>query len=451
MGAFNKTALCLCMALVGCNENDDDGSKRGSTSPTAAILEGVFLDGPVEGLKYKTATQSGTTDAKGTYKYRKGEIVTFTLYDMNIGSALASAILTPFDMQGLSKHSDYALNMIRLLVTIDADKNPDNGIQLPVVTTPVGLNFNQSMDSFSTSPEVNTFISKLPNVSALVSTDQAVAHYSKTLSGISSNYSVDLKGKKAKSVIAHSECSVTGGFQYAFSETGFSLVGSDGFRYSDNSPCEITDTEKLEESYADAPADLLFACGTSVCDYKDVNRVVTGIDADGRGFISSFWHTPGTRVFSSSKTITTGIGRGVVFREDITLDDYAINLLGKTATSVITNSRCSSVKKSWNYAFDATGFTLTGDDRFPDDCGSTPNRTIRLDFSAISNEFDVPFNCGSATCSYSDLNKTIRGKHDKPGCSDFVSTYSHTPGTNIFEYTQKLSCGETIREVITLR
>ena len=451
MGAFKKTAFFLCMALVGCNENDDGVSNSGSTSLTVPALEGVFLDSPVEGLKYKTATQSGVTDAKGTYKYLKGEVITFTLYDINIGSAVASAILTPFDMQGLSKHSDYALNMIRLLMTIDSDKNPDNGIQLPVVTTPIGINLNQSMDAFSASPELKAFISKLPNVSALVSTDMAVAHYSKTLSSIGSNYSFELKGKKAKSVITHSKCSVTGGFQYAFSETGFSLVGSDGFRYSDNSPCKITDTEKLEESYADAPADILLACGSSVCDYKDVNKVVKGIDADGRGFISSFWHTPGTRVFSSSKAITSGIGSGIVFREDITIDDYTINLLGKTATSVITNSRCSSVNKSWNYAFDATGFTLTGDDRFPDDCSSTPSRTIRLDFSAISNEFDVPFNCGSATCSYSDLNKTIRGKHDKPGCSDFVSTYSHTPGTNIFEYTQKLSCGETIREVITLR
>ena len=40
-------------------------------------LTGVFVDDPVQGLRYQTATQSGTTDAQGRFRYRSGQTVSF--------------------------------------------------------------------------------------------------------------------------------------------------------------------------------------------------------------------------------------------------------------------------------------------------------------------------------------------------------------------------------------
>ena len=41
------------------------------------VETGYFVDGPVEGLSYSTAIQSGTTGADGAFQYNEGEVVSF--------------------------------------------------------------------------------------------------------------------------------------------------------------------------------------------------------------------------------------------------------------------------------------------------------------------------------------------------------------------------------------
>ncbi|MFA6144614.1 MAG: hypothetical protein WC691_07425, partial [Sulfuricurvum sp.] len=59
------------VAFVGCGGGSDSASTA-NTAPVATQT-GTFVDAPVQGLKYVTATQNGYTDENGTYKYVNGE------------------------------------------------------------------------------------------------------------------------------------------------------------------------------------------------------------------------------------------------------------------------------------------------------------------------------------------------------------------------------------------
>ncbi len=80
----------------------------GSSAPVAVapppaqpptVLVGTFTDSAVQGLSFATATQSGVTDAAGTFMYIDGEIITFSIGGTVIGEAVAAtSAMTPRDL-----------------------------------------------------------------------------------------------------------------------------------------------------------------------------------------------------------------------------------------------------------------------------------------------------------------------------------------------------------------
>ncbi len=93
---------------------------------------GVFLDSAVENLGYKTATYSGYTDANGTFKYKDGESISFSLGGVELGNAKAKRVLTPFEVTSTTDIDDpQLLKLLQLLQSVDADKNSSNGIVVP--------------------------------------------------------------------------------------------------------------------------------------------------------------------------------------------------------------------------------------------------------------------------------------------------------------------------------
>jgi len=120
----------------------------GSNSPTPAavpalpappvVSTGVFTDSPVNALSYNTATQSGTTNVAGEFKYQAGESVQFSVGGIVLGSATGAAELSPLNLSGVttldqaranSKQTEL-LNRLLFLQSLDRDQNPDNGIDL---------------------------------------------------------------------------------------------------------------------------------------------------------------------------------------------------------------------------------------------------------------------------------------------------------------------------------
>jgi hypothetical protein len=73
--------------LTGCGGG---GSSDVTPAPAEPLVqEGIFVDSPVEGIHYITDTQEGFTDSTGRFLYMDGEIISFHVGDLAIGSAVA--------------------------------------------------------------------------------------------------------------------------------------------------------------------------------------------------------------------------------------------------------------------------------------------------------------------------------------------------------------------------
>jgi hypothetical protein len=108
---------------------------EGDGANSANVLTGIFLDSPVGGLNYQTATMDGLTDENGTFMYYEGEVVTFLIGDVMLGSALGNNIMTPIDLVpgALDETHPTVTNICRLLQSLDQDGNLDNGIMITEV------------------------------------------------------------------------------------------------------------------------------------------------------------------------------------------------------------------------------------------------------------------------------------------------------------------------------
>ncbi|WP_160154608.1 hypothetical protein [Microbulbifer sp. ALW1] len=108
----------------------------------------MFNGGQINGLFYETPSFSGLIDAGGVFRYRDGESVRFALGGIELGSARGEPTLDLFDLVGAQPVVDEAVlradlgnrarvtdldrvgNRIRLLATLDRDRDLDNGINL---------------------------------------------------------------------------------------------------------------------------------------------------------------------------------------------------------------------------------------------------------------------------------------------------------------------------------
>lgn len=166
--------LCLCSAVglallvSGCNfdgafgtgsdsssSSSSSGSSGGSSSSssssgggTGVETEGVFNGGQIAGLYFETPSFSGLTDTDGTFRFRDGEEVRFSLGGIVLGSARGAPEMNLFTLVGSAPiveeaqiraaledrqridDFDRVANMALLLVTLDTDQDPTNGVDL---------------------------------------------------------------------------------------------------------------------------------------------------------------------------------------------------------------------------------------------------------------------------------------------------------------------------------
>jgi len=156
------------------------------------IPSGVFLDSAVQGLSYSTPTQQGITDENGEFDFLDGEIVTFSIGGIVLGSGTAKTIMTPVDLvASASTHTDPEVtNISRFLQTLDDDGDPSNGILITeaVRTAAAGnaINFIQSIALFGADSSVQTIVSTLTSLTTagqrpLVSVQAAQVHLLDTI------------------------------------------------------------------------------------------------------------------------------------------------------------------------------------------------------------------------------------------------------------------------------
>lgn len=178
---FCMFALSLCalgpMACGGGGGGGDDGGTQ----------TGVFVDAVVGGIQYETDTHSGTTNANGEFSYEDGETVTFTIGGIVVGTVNGQAIVTPVDLvEGATDETNTAVtNIVRLLLTLDEDGDPSNGITISQDTLDALEDTGQGIDfaaaDFDTEVGDVLFASLGIDPADLVDAATAQAHLQATL------------------------------------------------------------------------------------------------------------------------------------------------------------------------------------------------------------------------------------------------------------------------------
>ncbi len=156
---------------------------------------GIFIDGPVGNIGYRTETREGVTSPSGQYEYEPGETVVFFIGDLEFPPVLASGVVTPLDIVGTTDTEDpRVINIIRLLQTLDADGDPSNGITITeeAKANATQVDFNLPVDEFANSPAVQNLIANggqdtVPE--QLVSVEDAVDHFEDSLLAEGVHYS----------------------------------------------------------------------------------------------------------------------------------------------------------------------------------------------------------------------------------------------------------------------
>jgi hypothetical protein len=298
---FIKLLTCsiALLILIAC------GGGGGSSTSSNAVQTGSFVDSPVSGLTYATATQSGVTDAAGSFKYVTGETVSFKLYGQQISAAAGYSTLTPYDTNDTTLSSDYSINLIRFFMALDTDANASNGITLPTFTGNFNINFNQDLFAFQTDAAVSSFLTTYAGGRSLATVQNAITHFMGSVASANDSYVFNLNGKTATSTATDSYCTnnLVQGWSYTFGPTSVAMVGDDSFNTNNNTICTASGSQSLTVAYSSIATGDFLDCAPS-CSYAQLNRVTyVPSDPDGRAAIVWTWHTPNTKVITSIKRV----------------------------------------------------------------------------------------------------------------------------------------------------
>lgn len=137
--------------MAGCGGGSTSNAVPAPPGPPAPSLSGVFVDDPVAGLSYATSSgYSGTTDAKGNFKYNSGDTITFKIGNLTLGAASGGNTISPVD---LSANSTVTSNLYVLLQSLD-NKSAANVITVPPALATAdlsGINLTQASATFASS------------------------------------------------------------------------------------------------------------------------------------------------------------------------------------------------------------------------------------------------------------------------------------------------------------
>jgi len=176
------------------NDTANNNSSGGNQTQSGDVSTGRLIDAAVQGMDYVTATQSGTTNAKGEFSYKPGEKVTFKMGGHSFTSVDAGNVITPLELAGTDDINDNAVvNIVRLLMTLDSDGDPSNGIAIneTVKNSASQINFAVTPAEFDGDSNVTTLLSQAgKSASDLPSEADAKAHFEESLSSTTT----DLKG-----------------------------------------------------------------------------------------------------------------------------------------------------------------------------------------------------------------------------------------------------------------
>ena len=216
-----RRLICLTCLVVTCIILSSHGYSLQQTKQKAV---GYFTDGPVQGLSYKTPTQSGITGSDGRFEYLTGETISFSVGDFLLGSGSGAGKMTSADLVSIAEpggrgggasgggafpkiNNRAVINMARFIQSLDKDGNIENGIvidaaQAKIVSTYAQkIKFDQDESTFASDPGVNALFKEL-NLT-LRTPAQAKNHLRRTLYGIHKTTDVKIPTRDGAYVLAN--------------------------------------------------------------------------------------------------------------------------------------------------------------------------------------------------------------------------------------------------------
>ena len=298
-------------------------------------------------------------------------------------------------------------------------------------------------------------------------------------SGLSVGYFVDsaVKGLGYSTATQSGVTDESGKFSYLSGETvTFSLYGKDlisplGFSYL--TPFDLGNTD-LNPNYSinlvrflmaldedgDASNGIQLPTVSAILDVE-FNKSIADFETDADGKVSAFLNAHASaRVLPSVRDAAAHLNTSLTALGSAT-SSYSINLTGKTARSVITNSFCSNdLKIGWTYSFAASEVTLAGSDTFITNnstvCTAGSDETLTVPYSTLNS--GELFDC-APICSYAQLNRVTHIPSDADG-REALEWQWHTPNTKFITSTKTIindpsnpgqsAALSTFYEVITL-
>ncbi|MBU2871697.1 DM13 domain-containing protein [Colwellia sp. E2M01] len=258
----------LIFALVGCGSDDDH---------TAAVEQksftGVFLDSAVQGLNYKTVTQSGKTNAQGEFTFLADEFITFTIGGIELPSTAAKLYLTPLSLyQTDDINHKSVVNLLRLLQSLDTDGDASNGIEISdsvhQLATELTLDFSATDFDQQVAPLI---ASNGAALQTLITADDAITHFQTTLAKINNS-------EMTSCTTSHSKVGYSGFFNtLAHNVSGKATIIDDctieisQFSYDGGGP-EVFFYGAIDHAYASADA---FSLGEKLTGTEYNNGTIT--------------------------------------------------------------------------------------------------------------------------------------------------------------------------------
>ena len=100
--AWRRLGACAVLALAGCGGGGGGGGS--GTLSGASLATGNLIDAPVAGVSYQTSSGlSGITGIDGSFSYKTGDTVVFTVLGVTLGRSVAvpgDGVVTPLTITG---------------------------------------------------------------------------------------------------------------------------------------------------------------------------------------------------------------------------------------------------------------------------------------------------------------------------------------------------------------
>jgi hypothetical protein len=137
----------LITACGGGSSSSGRSSPQTPDNPPAQSQTGYFIDGPVKGANYRRTAlgELFITPVDGSFNYLVGETLSFSLGNIPLGQIQPMPNVKFTTPRALAQgDEDLAISITRLLMTLDSDQNPDNGIELSPAVQQAAANYTGS-------------------------------------------------------------------------------------------------------------------------------------------------------------------------------------------------------------------------------------------------------------------------------------------------------------------